>query len=123
MKNISKIKQRLLQFIEKKELNKNKFYNLTGVSNGTLDKKSKLSTDTVEKIVKIFPDINLHWLITGEKKNAQNGVVEDPKNSENYKAKFFECTENYMKLNEELLALKKSNANLKKDDKQIFDKS
>ena len=80
MKNISLIKQRLLQYIDNKGITKNKFYTLTGVANGTLDKKSKLSTDTVEKIVKIFPEINLHWLITGEKKKdetPQNVVMED----------------------------------------------
>jgi hypothetical protein B2_07877 len=59
------MKERILQFIEYKKLSKNKFYKITGLSNGILDKKSGLSADSLEKIYYVYPEINLHWLLTG----------------------------------------------------------
>lgn len=59
-------KERIIQFIEKDGISKNKFYTQTGISNGTLDKKSGITGDTILKIYKAYPDINLEWLITGE---------------------------------------------------------
>ena len=65
MKKISIQKERILQFLEFKGISKNKFYLQTGVSNGTLDKSSGLSMDTVEKFYAVYPEINPEWLITG----------------------------------------------------------
>lgn len=64
-KNLTQ-KDRIIQFIEKEKISKNKFYALTGISNGTLDKKSGITGDTILKIYKVFPEINLEWLIAGE---------------------------------------------------------
>lgn len=66
MKNFSTQKDRILQFIDYKEISKNKFYIETGISNGILDKKSGLSMDTVEKFYSTYPEINPEWLLTGE---------------------------------------------------------
>ncbi|MDR3350912.1 MAG: hypothetical protein LBN98_04630 [Prevotellaceae bacterium] len=38
----------------------------TGVSNGVLDKKGSYSLDTIEKIITVYPEINLEWLLTGD---------------------------------------------------------
>ena len=66
MKNFSTQKDRILQFIDYKEISKNKFYIETGISNGILDKKSGLSMDTVEKFYSTYPEINPEWLLTGK---------------------------------------------------------
>ncbi len=66
MKKISTYKKRLLLFIDYKGITKNKFYTETGVSNGVLDKKSGLSLETVEKIISVYPELNLDWLVTGK---------------------------------------------------------
>lgn len=66
MKEILTQKDRIIQFLEKKGISKNKFYTQTGVSNGTLDKKSGITGDTISKIYTAYPDINLDWLIAGE---------------------------------------------------------
>lgn len=60
------MKERILQFIENKQITKSKFYSVTGLSNGILDKKSGLTMDTVEKIYSKYPEINLEWLLTGK---------------------------------------------------------
>lgn len=66
MKKISVQKERILQFIDYKGISKNKFYQETGISNGTLDKSSGLSLETVEKFYNVYPEINPEWLITGK---------------------------------------------------------
>ena len=66
MKKISVQKERILQFLDYKGISKNKFYQETGISNGTLDKSSGLSLETVEKFYTIYPEINPDWLITGK---------------------------------------------------------
>jgi len=60
------MKERILQFIDYKNLSKNKFYKETGLANGILDKNSGLSAESIEKIYSKYPEINLHWLLTGE---------------------------------------------------------
>ncbi|MBF0648092.1 MULTISPECIES: S24 family peptidase [Dysgonomonas] len=64
-KNLTQ-KDRIIQFIDKQGISKNKFYNQTGVSNGTLDKKSGITGETIAKIYTAYPEINLEWLISGE---------------------------------------------------------
>lgn len=66
MKKISIQKERVIQFLEYKGITKNKFYVETGISNGTLDKVSGLSLETVEKFYNVYPEINPDWLITGK---------------------------------------------------------
>lgn len=65
MKNYSTQKERILQFIDFKGISKNKFYIETGISNGTLDKKSKLSMDSVEKFYSTYPELSPEWILTG----------------------------------------------------------
>ncbi|NDV78532.1 helix-turn-helix transcriptional regulator [Dysgonomonas sp. 511] len=59
-------KDRVLQFLETQGVSKNKFYAQTGIANGSLDKKSGMTGDTIAKIFKVYPNVNLQWLITGE---------------------------------------------------------
>ena len=65
-KKISPQKERLLQFLDFTGISKNRFYRLTGIANGTLDKPSGLTLETVEKFYSILPDINIDWLLTGQ---------------------------------------------------------
>ena len=62
---LSTIIDKLLIFIEKKNISKRIFYLNTGLSNGSLDKGSTLRTDSLEKIISAYPEINIDWLITG----------------------------------------------------------
>ena len=77
MKNFSTQKDRILQFIDYKEISKNKFYIETGISNGILDKKSGLSMDTVEKFYSTYPEINPEWLLTGKGPMLKESTPED----------------------------------------------
>ena len=57
--------QRLQQFIENKGISKYRFYQESGLSNGSLDKGENIGSDKCEKILYAFPDLNSDWLLTG----------------------------------------------------------
>ncbi|MBD8388240.1 helix-turn-helix transcriptional regulator [Dysgonomonas sp. BGC7] len=80
MSEMTTQKDRIILYLESRGISKNKFYTQTGVSNGTLDKKSGITGDTITKIYKAYPDINLEWLIMGEGemvKNSQFAIHHD----------------------------------------------
>lgn len=78
MTNISTQKERILQFIEFKGINKRTFYIETGISNGVLDKKSGLSMDTIEKFYSKYPEVNPEWLLTGKEEMIKQNIKEMP---------------------------------------------
>lgn len=47
-------------------MKKNEFHIRAGLSNGFLDKNSGITTDSLAKILKTFPDIDVEWLLVGE---------------------------------------------------------
>lgn len=60
------INDRLLKFIDLKSISKREFYLKTGLSNGFLDKSSNIGSDKVEKIISIYPELSLEWLMLGK---------------------------------------------------------
>ncbi|MDR1877752.1 MAG: hypothetical protein LBQ84_09035 [Flavobacteriaceae bacterium] len=84
---------RLLEFMQYKDLNDNKITRLAGLSVGLIGKarrkKTGLHTDTIEKILSTFPELNPTWLLTGkgqmllnEKHTAGNADINvNPKNT------------------------------------------
>lgn len=70
------IKDRILQFIEYKGITKNKFEVVCGLPSRYVSNIGKsIQSDVIERIVLNYPDINLHWLITGK----GDMVIEQPK--------------------------------------------
>ena len=60
------IKDRILQFIDYKQITKNKFETECGLPVRYVSNIGKsIQSDVIEKIVLTFPDINLRWLVTG----------------------------------------------------------
>jgi phage repressor protein C with HTH and peptisase S24 domain len=57
---------RIVAYLEQCGVKKSAFYANTGLSNGYLDKVKVLGADKIESIISAYPDINLHWLITGK---------------------------------------------------------
>lgn len=70
------IVDRILQIIDYKGINKNRFYKETNLSNGFLDKVKDIGTSKIEQILNAYPEINPEWLLTGRGKmlraNNQN---------------------------------------------------
>ena len=68
------IVDRILKIIELKGINKSKFYQITGLSNGFLDKVKDIGASKIEYILNSFPDINSEWLITGKGTMLKTGT-------------------------------------------------
>lgn len=108
-------KERVIHYIESKNISKNKFYTLTGVSNGVLDKKSELSISTIEKIYYTFPDLSLEWILFGKgemlRKNESENMVPD-----GFSEKIFrELLEKNAELNRQVGRLEAEIEHLKKE--------
>lgn len=62
-------KERLRKFVEYKGLGRNRFEETVGISSGYLSTKSpSLGSDIINKIARIYHDLNIEWLITGNGK-------------------------------------------------------
>ena len=111
------MKERILQFIEYKRLSKNKFYKETGLSNGILDKQGGISSDSLEKIYYVYPEINLHWLLTGRGEMLRKeGLVQQAQgnvSSTITQHQTIHAPEEYQELKEENKRLAQENSQLK----------
>ena len=87
MKDFSNIKQNILQFIERQNISKNKLYEKTGISNGTLSQKGGMSESNIMKFLSAYTEVSAEWLLTGKgemlKSSVQNIVQNSGKNSIN----------------------------------------
>ena len=92
---MSNIKERLLEFIKRKNLTTAEFERQIGVSNGYVKNISKsIPPSKIEKIASIFPDLDTQWLLFGSNlyfdvnktdltkqlKNFEQLIKEDPIN-------------------------------------------
>ena len=61
------VKERLSRFIKLKGLNKKKFEEITGLSNGYIGSiRKSIGSDSLIKMMNAFPDLNRDWLLYGE---------------------------------------------------------
>jgi hypothetical protein len=66
---IMNTKERLRIFVEYKGLGRNHFEELVGISSGYLSTKSpSVGSEIIEKISRIYHDLNVEWLVTGHGK-------------------------------------------------------
>ena len=71
------IKDRIMQFIELKGITRNKFETSCGLPVRYVSNIGKsIQSDAIKKIILTYPEINLHWLITGygEILNKNDGI-------------------------------------------------
>jgi hypothetical protein len=62
-------KERLRKFVEYKGLGRNRFEETVGISSGYLSTKSpSVGSEIIDKIVRVYHDLNIEWLITGNGK-------------------------------------------------------
>ena len=66
MRDISIIKQKILQYLDCKGISKYKFYQETGITNGILSQSNGLSEENTFKFLSTYRDISLTWLFYGE---------------------------------------------------------
>ena len=119
MKNFSNIKQNILQFIERQNISKNKLYEKTGISNGTLSQKGGMSESNIMKFLSAYTEVSAEWLLTGKgemlKSSVQNIVQNSGKNSINNISGNIK-QQNY---NELMVIIREKDRQIAKKDEQI----
>ena len=86
MREISLIKQKILQYLDYKGISKYKFYQETGITNGILSQPNGISEDNLLRFLSVYKDISVVWLLTGEgdmikpetQPNASSNTVPPP---------------------------------------------
>jgi len=83
---MSTTKERILEYLEFKQIGKREFYRSIGVSNGFLDSGKEIGTDKVEIIMNMYPYLNIIWLLTGKgemelSERVQNNISKIAPNS------------------------------------------
>lgn len=72
------VKERIMIFIEFKNMKPATFERMAGLSNGYLKQlKNSPSISMIEKILETFPEINKEWLLTGEGEMLRDVVIGD----------------------------------------------
>ena len=120
-KNISQIKQRILQYIELKNIKKEKFYQETSLCGANFRGKSaesELSSDKIAIILRVYDDISPDWLLLGKgemlRTETPESIIEKSRqiqaeinNNSDYIRELMETQAKYLKLlekeNERLL--------------------
>lgn len=98
------LKERLLEFVEFKKMNKRQFQISIGVSNSYIQNLNEnIGPLILEKISAVYPELNIEWLLTGEgnminekKKNKSKGIPLIPTYA---MAGQFTCEQNIMENN------------------------
>lgn len=65
MREISILKQRILEYLEKAGVSKYECYKNTGITNGVLSQGNGMSEDNLLKFLSYYSDIDHTWLLTG----------------------------------------------------------
>lgn len=65
-RDISVLKQRILQFAEHEGITKYELYQKTGISNGVFSQKSGISEENLLRFLSHYSKISLNWLIYGD---------------------------------------------------------
>ena len=65
-REISILKQRILQFLDFKGVSKYECYKNTGITNGVLSQSNGMSEDNLLKFLSYYKDISLEWLLYGK---------------------------------------------------------
>lgn len=58
-------KQNLKRYLNEMNISPAQFYRDSGLSNGFLNQGDNISSNNIEIIISIYPNLNLSWLITG----------------------------------------------------------
>lgn len=72
--------ERIRKYIDYKGISRYKFYKMTGLSNGFLDKNSNIGSDKCELILTIFPDLNSDWLMLEKGDMLRSEISNDSNN-------------------------------------------
>lgn len=91
---MSNLKERLLSFINYLGLEKSKFEQVTGLSNGFVDKSGdNIRSSSLEKISSQYPQLNKDWLRYGTGEMLKDPIIQDISNYSKSQVKTDSITE------------------------------
>lgn len=70
----SVIKKRILQYLDYKGISKYKFYQETGLSNGTLSQPNTMNETYIVKVLSCYDDLSSEWLLRGDGNMLRNAI-------------------------------------------------
>ena len=111
---MSKIQDRIKEYIDNKSISVREFCRKIGVSPSFLARDAEIASDKLLNIINAFPDISLDWLITGQGEMIKGGGIKPNANSDE-KEVLKELLEGSNKHNDEL------RKQLEDKDKQVSD--
>lgn len=65
-REISVLKDRILQYLDNKGISKYECYQNTGITNGVFSQKSGISEDNILRFLSYYTDISAEWFLKGE---------------------------------------------------------
>ena len=74
MQKKSLIKERILEYADTLNISRRKFYETIGISRGTLEAKSGITEDILEKFLSAYPQISIEWLLLGNGDMLTNDI-------------------------------------------------
>lgn len=115
-KNISKIKRRILQYIDFLGITREEFYkkvSLNGANFRGKSASSELSVDKIVKILRSYTNLNPDWLLLGDGEILRsNAEISTPSDNSNELQMISELAQQVGQLKAENEMLKKENAHL-----------
>ena len=70
------VKQRLMKFMDYKEISASRFERMCGLSNGYFNKlRNAPGLDKIDKMLRVFPELNREWVLTGEEPMLNDGYT------------------------------------------------
>src|SRR5690554_1338451 len=85
MENTTNLSKRIKQLIDYKGITLNKFSIQVGASNSYFNKvlkeNSSIGSDRIERILRVFPEVNAEWLLTGQGEMLKNESEKQEENS------------------------------------------
>lgn len=131
----STIKQRILYFVDNfLKISHRDFYEITGISRGTLTNSSSISQKSLSKLFDSYPDLNKNWVLTGDgkmqAKNAsliasqsesqnEHSIEDNPRSTKDLSLRYEICTQMRQKLEETNGDLREMIGGLKEQNKQL----
>lgn len=71
-REISILKQRILQYLDSKQVSKYECYKNTGITNGVLSQTNGMSEDNILRFLSYYNDISSDWLLLGHGSMLRN---------------------------------------------------
>ena len=70
------VKQRLMKFMDYKEISASRFERMCGLSNGYFNKlRNAPGLDKIDKMLRVFPELSREWVLTGEEPMLNEGYT------------------------------------------------